>query len=179
MSKESYCFQNESGETAFLAGVADTLSDDVLCRVCPLHSTVEVDVFYLGENNEIDFNSAIKKRLNKYLPSIENGDSKLKTKVDSLDIQFEVADGYKNFQTPRFIMDLFQMMPEYSHAQEQHNAYCKFSDAIEVYLGKPLRFFKAHKDYSVLSEFYLYICYSVVFIEYNEYLLMIMAGSSE
>ncbi len=73
MAKEAYCFQNESRETAFLAGVADTLSDDVLCRVCPPHSTVEVDVFCLGENNEIDFNSAIKKQLNNIFRLLKTG----------------------------------------------------------------------------------------------------------
>lgn len=179
MAKEVYCFKNEYGEAAFLAGVADTLSDEILSRVCPRQSTVEVDIFYLGENNEIDFNSAIRDRFYHYLPSIVDGEAKLKAKIDSLDIQFKVDERYKDFQAPGFIMDLFRCMPEYRHGPDQHNAFCKFSEAIEYYLGKPLRFYIASKGYSLLSEFYLYICYGVAFIEYDCYLLMIMAGSSE
>ena len=68
MSKDHLTFVNETGETAFLAGVVDVLSDN-LQMVLDFSYAIDVDIFRVENNDLSHLNDSVKKRLlyyNKY-----------------------------------------------------------------------------------------------------------------
>ena len=60
MSKEYWCFESESGETSFLAGVVDVLSDNLSLH-CTDYNTLDADVFYIPNQDISQLNEAVKK----------------------------------------------------------------------------------------------------------------------
>lgn len=65
MSKEYWGFENETGDTGFLAGVVDVLSDN-LSMLCDFRYDFDADIFYLEDNDVSKLNDVIKSRLHYY-----------------------------------------------------------------------------------------------------------------
>ena len=71
MSREYWTLKGESGETAFLAGVVDVLSD-TLSLVCDFTSAFDADIFYIPGNDLALLDDTVKRRLNIYHRYQEN-----------------------------------------------------------------------------------------------------------
>ena len=65
MSKEYCCFEYESGQTSFLAGIVDVLSDN-LSIYCSDFNTMDADIFYIPNQNVTLLNNAVKNRVRRY-----------------------------------------------------------------------------------------------------------------
>ena len=65
VSKEYWGFSGENGETAFLAGVVDVLSDELSLHIeYPWY--VDADIFYVKDNDISKLNEAVKARMHTY-----------------------------------------------------------------------------------------------------------------
>lgn len=177
MSKEAYTFENINGKTAYLVGVVDTLCDEYLVSACPQYTIVEADLFEIDESQ--DFNKYIAARLKEYLPSIGGDAGAIEDKINKMKIEFEKETDFKSFQAPGFIMSMYEHMPEYMHGRKGHDAFALFCEGTEYYLGKPIGFYRATKEYDILSKFYIGMIYEVILIEFEGYLLMLSRGTSE
>lgn len=86
MSKDYFLFESESGETAYMAGVVDVLSDNLgLC--CKYGNALEADLFYVKDNDISLLNDAVKKRLHIY--NEKEGHNIPIEKIDKIDFQLQ------------------------------------------------------------------------------------------
>ena len=173
MSKDYLTFANETGTTAFLAGVVDVLSDN-LQMILDFSYSLDVDIFYVEGNDLSLLNDSLKKRLLFYKQYY--GGNTSEDKINALD-----------FQLTEINTDI------HSFVSEQLKAYCssdKLSDAVQEFLDdlswhlqKPLCIYKPKrmpdKNVHTLGEIYLYDAWNYFFISYYDYLILFVIGTNE
>lgn len=188
MSLDCLEFENESGTTGFLGGMVSAECDGFNMKLYDLGIKYEefaADIFYLGENNEITFEEAIKNRLkNTWYEGSTMGnkdeDAKL---IDSSHFEFRTAKEtsfsevlmrmYKNSEG--IDLDKFKSIVE------------EFTTSIEYYLKKSKAIYDIpselnHDIYecgSIISSYYTYITFSIALVEYDNYALLLVRGSNE
>ena len=84
MSKDHFTFVNETGATAFLAGVVDVLSDN-LNMILDFSYDLDSDIFYVKDNDLSLLNNSVKKRLLCYKQYY--GGNISEEKINTLDFQ--------------------------------------------------------------------------------------------
>ena len=67
MSKEYWNYRDEDGETAYLAGALDVLSDR-LSMYFDSHYTMDADIFRIRDNDISLLGEAVRRRLHSFLP---------------------------------------------------------------------------------------------------------------
>lgn len=141
----------------------------------------EFDVFYIGENNEIDFSTAIKNKFSALIPEetrkrklIYNNTIK---EIQNMEISFKKCNHYS--ESVDFIIE--------NRNDREYKYYKDFFETIETKyyinrLGKPLNFYLLEEDKckncSYLYENYTYVTFSIKIIEYKSYMAMFIFGSN-
>ena len=141
----------------------------------------EFDVFYIGENNEIDFSTAIKNKFSALIPEktrkrklIYNNIIK---EIQNMEISFKKCNHYS--ESVDFIIE--------NRNDREYKYYKDFFETIETKyyinrLGKPLNFYLLEEDKckncAYLYEYYTYVTFSIKIIEYKSYMAMFIFGSN-
>ena len=151
----------------------------------------EFDVFYIGENNEIDFSTAIKNKFSALIPEetrkrklIYNSTIK---EIQNMEISFKKCNHYS--ESVDFIIE--------NRNDREYKYYKDFFETIETKyyinglgkplyyinrLGKPLNFYLLEEDKckncAYLYEYYTYVTFSIKIIEYKSYMAMFIFGSN-
>ena len=99
MSKDYLTFANETGTTAFLAGVVDVLSDN-LQMILDFSYSLDVDIFYVEGNDLSLLNDSLKKRLLCYKQYY--GGNTSEDKINALDFPSNIVT-----PLPSKLKDLF------------------------------------------------------------------------
>ena len=163
----------------FLNGAYIGLFKDV--EVEDITVDFEFDVFYIGENNEIDFSTAIKNKFSALIPEetrkrklIYNSTIK---EIQNMEISFKKCNHYS--ESVDFIIE--------NQNDREYKYYKDFFETIETKyyingLGKPLNFYLLEegkcKKCSYLYENYTYVTFSIKIIEYKSYIAMFIFGSN-
>lgn len=175
MSKDYCGFSNEGGETAFLAGVVDVLSDE-LSMFLDYAYALDADIFHVEDNNISLLNDAVKKRLHSYKDKYGCSSIITDEKTDAIDIQLQKS--YLSADAA-----LLDYMKKNSDKKEIEKAVSEFLRNLKWYLGEPIGVYtpvrKNDKNIDVISDLYLGIACDYFFIEYNQYFVMIVFGTSE
>ena len=161
------------GNTAFLAGAVSAFSDAYLCEILPKYWALEADVIDTEISNLCD---SIRKRLRDYL-SKDNAD--IIRKIDRLDFGLERLSG----ELPQIVHELFDRYKE-KHVPNECELINRFLADIRYQLGDAKGIYSIEgvlneRITAALSEFYTYIVFSVLFIEYDGYIVMLVFGSDE
>ena len=175
MSKDYCGFSNEDGETAFLAGVVDVLSDE-LSMFLDYANALDADIFHVEDNNISLLNDAVKKRLHSYKDKYGCSSIITDEKIDAIDIQLQKS--YLSADAA-----LLDYMKKNSDKKEIEKAVSEFLCNLKWYLGEPIGVYtpvrKNDKNIEVIADLYLGIAWDYFFIEYNQYFVMIVFGTSE
>ena len=163
----------------FLNGAYIGLFKDV--EVEDITVDFEFDVFYIGENNEIDFSTAIKNKFSALIPEktrkrklIYNNTIK---EIQNMEISFKKCNHYS--KSVDFIIE--------NQNDREYKYYKDFFETIETKyyinrLGKPLNFYLLEEDKckncAYLYEYYTYVTFSIKIIEYKSYMAMFIFGSN-
>ena len=163
----------------FLNGAYIGLFKDV--EVEDITVDFEFDVFYIGENNEIDFSTAIKNKFSVLIPEktrkrklIYNNTIK---EIQNMEISFKKCNHYS--KSVDFIIE--------NQNDREYKYYKDFFETIETKyyingLGKPLNFYLLEEDKckncAYLYEYYTYVTFSIKIIEYKSYMAMFIFGSN-
>ena len=173
----------------FLNGAYIGLFKDV--EVEDITVDFEFDVFYIGENNEIDFSTAIKNKFSALIPEetrkrklIYNSTIK---EIQNMEISFKKCNYYS--KSVDFIIE--------NQNDREYKYYKDFFETIETKyyinglgkplyyinrLGKPLNFYLLEEDKckncAYLYEYYTYVTFSIKIIEYKSYMAMFIFGSN-
>ena len=138
------------------------------------------DVFYIGENNEIDFSTAIKNKFSALIPEetrkrklIYNNTIK---EIQNMEISFKKCNYYS--ESVDFIIE--------NRNNREYKYYKDFFETIETKyyingLGKPLNLYLEEgkgKNCTYLYEYYTYVTFSIKIIEYKSYIAMFIFGSN-
>lgn len=163
----------------FLNGAYIGLFKDV--EVEDITVDFEFDAFYIGENNEIDFSTAIKNKFSALIPEktrkrklIYNNAIK---EIQNMEISFKKCNHYS--ESVDFIIE--------NRNDREYKYYKDFFETIETKyyingLGKPLNFYLLEegkcKNCAYLYEYYTYVTFSIKIIEYKSYMAMFIFGSN-
>ena len=178
MSKEYYCFENEKGDTGFLAGVVDVLSDN-LSMLCDFRYTFDADIFHLENNDFSKLNDVIKKRLHYY--NKRYGVNLPEEDIDNLDFILKKFDTDSD-DTKKYLCSVFS---EYStkkdiYISEKVNGF--FND-LNWHLQKPISIYTPlrlpDKNINVLGHIYLYMAFYYFFVSYDEWIVLFVFGTVE
>ena len=174
MSKDYFLFESESGETAYMAGVVDVLSDNLgLC--CKYGNALEADLFYVKDNDISLLNDAVKKILHIY--NEKEGHNIPIEKIDKIDFQL------KEGKPEDYYGMLYGALEAFCQKERLSKEVAEFLRSLEWYLGKPIGVYSPiripDKNIQVLGQIYLYMAWDYFFIAYNDYLVLIIIGTVE
>ena len=172
MSKEYWGFENEDGSTAFLAGVVDVLSDN-LSLACDYAVTLDADIFYVKEHDISLLNDSVKKRLHYY--NKRYGLKIPKKKIDLIDFKLEK----ENCKIDDYLK---KVMSKYSSNPQMPEKVDEFLQELNWHIQKPLGIYspmRNDKNVYILGNIYLYMAWDYFFIEYDDYMVLVIFGTVE
>ncbi len=173
MSKDYYLFENESGETAYLAGIVEVLSNN-LSLVCDFGYSFEVDIFYMKDNDFNYLENSLKKRFYSY--TSQGGRTTIKD-IDKLNFKFDIL----KTDVKKYVFNAFS---KYSHSKDLQKSVDKFFLSLNWYLQEPTCIYTLSKGISgkvgdVLGDLYMYMAFNYFFVGYDEYAVLFVFGTSE
>ena len=189
LKKRTSKLYEEENISNFLNGAYIGLFKDV--EVEDITVDFKFDAFYIGENNEIDFSTAIKNKFSALIPEetrkrklIYNSTIK---EIQNMEISFKKCNHYS--ESVDFIIE--------NQNDREYKYYKDFFETIETKyyinglgkplyyinrLGKPLNFYLLEEDKckncAYLYEYYTYVTFSIKIIEYKSYMAMFIFGSN-
>lgn len=170
MSKEYWGFENEKGDTAFLAGVVDVLTNNL--PHCDCGYTFEADIFQVEDNDISHINDTIKKRLHYY--NKRYGGNLTVEYIDGLDLQLQKL----NANPEKILCDIFS---SYSSAKDITEKVEEFFRCLDFYIQKPTGVYTAkysnRKNIEILGKVYLWIGFEYFFIAYDEWTVLFIFGT--
>ena len=174
MSSHFSYYGKIDGRQAFLSGNISALSDECLCNIIPKYWAVEADVFKAGNNDICD---SMRQCFVNLLG--DDGDKKILDSIAkfSFDLKKEEKDVYG------VIYDVFNRTQE-KHLANEKEMIDEFMRGVRFQLGELKNIYKIQGELNeritrVISEFYTYLVFDLVFLEYEEYMVMIVFGSDE
>lgn len=173
MSKNHLAFVNETGKTAFLAGVVDVLSDN-LQIVLDFSYAIDIDIFYIKDSNLSLLNDSVKKRLLCY------------KQYDGFNISEDKINAL-NFKLTKINTDVHDFICEqlksFCSDDNLSDAINEFLNDLNWYLQKPLCIYKPErmpdKNIDILGGTYMYVAWNYFFISYYDYLVLFVLGTDE
>ena len=168
-----YQYSKVSGEDAFLAGVVNTLCEETLGVICPKYYAIAIDVIKANSGN---FCEMLKDRLHKYLLEESPEDRQA---IE--DLNFELIETENS--ACESIHNMIAIAKEEPYADERRYI-DTFLKGVSYQLGKEKKVYIVKgelnkKIQDVISDFYTYIVLDIIFIEYEDYMVMIVFGSDE
>lgn len=176
MSKEYWGFENETGDTGFLAGVVDVLSDN-LSMLCDFHYAFDADIFHLKDNDFSKLNDVIKKRLHYY--NKRDGVNLPEKDIDNMNFILKKyatsSDDAKEY--------LCSVFSEYSTKKNISEKVNEFFNDLNWHLRKPISIYTPlrlpDKNINVLGRIYLYMAFYYFFVSYDEWIVLFIFGTVE
>ena len=173
MSAHYSNYSNVDGKSAFLSGLVSACADAYLCETLPKYWALEADVFEAGTS---DLCECIRKRLYEYM-SNDNADAASKT--DGLDFRLQPLSE----ELHEIVHDLFDRYKG-NHAPNEYDLIKSFLADVRYQLGDVRGIYSIEGTLTdrvseVLSGFYTYVIFEVIFIEYDGYIVMLVFGSDE
>jgi len=182
MSREIYYYKNIESQTAFLAGVAD-ISLNYIIEAIDNHATaLESDVFFVGAKGIDGLYDVIIEKLNIY-NAIDRRDTILEKDTFMPNLPLEKVKGNK-------IIDCLvqTLYPRYTKSKNLKAGLESFYYSLSWYLNPARALWKM--DMQLLQKYmhdlsdslalnYTYIVTDVYFLEFKEYVLMLVVGSDE
>lgn len=139
-------------------------------------NALDADIFLVVDNNISLLNDAVKKRLHAYKDKYECSSIITDEKIDVIDIQLKKSDLTADAA-------LLDYMKKNSDKKDVENAVDEFLHDLKWYLGMPIGVYtpvrKNDKNTDVIADLYLGIAWDYFFIEYNQYFVLIVFGTSE
>lgn len=173
MGKEYWGFENETGDTGFLAGVVDVLSDN-LSMLCDFYYAFDADIFHLENNDFSKLNDVIKKRLHYY--NKRYGVNLPEEYINGLNLQLEKV----NNDAEKILCDTIS---QYSSEKDISEKVGEFFRQLNWYLQKPIGIYVDksfdHKNVEILGHIYLYMGFEYFFIAYDEWVVLFIVGTVE
>ena len=170
MSKEYWGFSAEDGETAFLAGVVDVLSDELSLHIeYPQH--LDADIFYVEDNDISKLNEAVKARMHTYKDRY-GCDQVTHEDIDSINFDLEYAPvrEHENDEKRKY-------------KDEYEKASAEFYRKLEWYVGKSSGEYSPvslpDKNIRVLGPMYMSFAWYYHFTAYQDYFVLVIIGTSE
>lgn len=171
MSKEYWGFEQETGETGFLAGVVDVLSDN-LGMLLDSPYAMDADIFYVKDNDISLLNYAVKKRLHHYN---EIYDCKFeKDEIDSINFDLDKHEFFSNEV-------LAGQISSFSSSKKISEKVDYFFRGLNWYLNKPLYVYSPKKlpdkNINILGGIYLSMAWVYFFVSYHDYFVLFIFGT--
>lgn len=167
-------FSHLDGDTAYLAGVIPQCALHHLSDILPRYWALEADVF---KTDISGINDAINKRIGEYL-TVNN--PKKFDAPDKLELQLNRVSG----DLHSVVSDLFDRYKA-SHVDDEKKRLETFTKALKFLLGGEIKGIYVADDNmddrtrDAFGWFYTYIIFELVFIEYEDYVVMLVFGSDE
>ena len=162
-------FKDIDGKTAFLAGLVSTLADQKLSEILPKYWAVEADVFEADKDNLV---FAVKERMRKYA-------GKGSELIDNL--KFEIEECATDFeQTVHSLFDSYKG----EHSDKEGEYIKNFLGELRLQMGDIKTIYRLKEPLSdeserCFSDFYTYVVFDIFFIQYADYIVMVVFGSDE
>lgn len=174
MSKESCCFEAESGKTAFLAGIVDVLSDNLSLH-CVDFNDFDADVFYAPDQDISQLTDAVKKRMRSYFSLLGGLNQPEKIEALAFDHLVRVDSDPEQF--------MIDTVDELGKDDASRNTISEFLRELKWYLGKSVCILcpdhLPDKNIDTLGRAYMYVAWKYFFIAYEEYMVLMIFGTSE
>lgn len=173
MSAYDY-YNTVPGPEAYLSGTISALSYAYLSKIIPQFWAVEADVFKANKSNICE---SIRIRLHEYLDN-QIFDIKTVTRVYKLNFDLELIEGDLSTIIQKIIYEPGHQVPNVNNYIDD------FFKSVRFYLGEKSNIYRIKGELNeditdVLSDFYTYVVFDVLFIEYKNHMLMIVFGSDE
>lgn len=174
MSSHYSYYEKIDGKLAFLSGNISALSDECLCNIIPKYWAVEADVFKADSNDICD---SMRRSFANLLG--DDGDKKTLDNISKFSFALRQLD--KDVYSA--IYDVFSRTKE-KHIENEKEMIDEFMRGVRFQLGELKNIYKIEGELNeritrVISEFYTYLVFDLVFFEYEEYMVMIVFGSDE
>ncbi|MDE6781637.1 MAG: hypothetical protein K2J40_09285 [Ruminococcus sp.] len=170
MSKEYWGFENENGDTGFLAGVVDVLTDNLPC--CDFEYTLDADIFPVENNDISHINDTVKKRLHYY--NRRYGINLPDEYIEGLHLKLEKV----NNDAEKILCDIISC---YSSSKDIPEKVGEFFRSLNWYLQKPTGIYVSqsidNKNIEILGQVYLYMAFEYFFIAYDEWAVLFIFGT--
>lgn len=173
-------YEHVESKEAFLSGYIGAICDDTLAFVLPRFSAIESDVFRAEPSNICE---KVKTRLKQYLAASCSNDYS-DEKIDRLNFELqEINESFSEYFKGR--IDPYIVANRDSHNPQEKQLIDRFFADVKFQLGDCKKLYRIKTDsiyprnFEILSEFYTYIVFEVIFIEYENYMVMIVFGSDE
>ena len=181
MSKEIRYYNNINPQTAYIAGIVEAFITPVDMEMSDVHYGVDTDIFWLGDNGIDSLYDVLLNRLRKY------------NDIDRLNLDLERDSFMPNIPISKLegsnsIETVTEILKGYCKTEKIKPAARDFFFSVNWYLKQPKAVYKADMQalYEYIPElekalrsFYLFVISELIFIEYSEYILMLVIGSSE
>ena len=174
MSGHYSYYHNTDGKSAYLSGNIGALSDVYLTKLLPKYWAVEADVFEADPSNIC---LKIRERLCNLLVDSQNIEAR--EKIEALEFELALVQG--DLQTA--FREVFGSLCQIS-AEDEQKIVEDFLRHVRYQIGSTKQLYRIkgglREDITqVIGEFYTYVVFDVLFLEFHEHMLMIVLGSDE
>lgn len=173
MSKEYWNYRDEDGETAYLAGALDVLSDR-LSMYFDSHYTMDADIFRIRNNDISLLGDAVRRRLHSFLPE---GIHLTGEEIDRLEFHLKKSVPENWYTMLDGAVSGFASHPERKAGVKE------FLDALSWYLQKPQAVYSPERmpdrARDILGAGYWLLPIDYFFLAFDEYMVLILIGSAE
>lgn len=181
MSKEAYIYKKVNGTKAYLAGIVEVYTERCLqeaFKKIPGYGfgySFTSDVFGLGEDNELTIQQAIRKRIDeKCFDLLFDKEEPTKEQIEMMISGLEITK--MNVSIEDAVKELIKVASENAdYISDDILEYCR---DLEWYLGKPINVYNV-RDRNDLFTAYEYLVFGTIFIEYEEFAVMLNIGTSD
>lgn len=181
MSKDACIYSKVNGTEAYLAGIVEVYTERCLqeaFKKIPGYGygySLTSDVFGLGKNNELNIKQAIRKRIDERCFDLlfDKGEPP-KEQIEIMISGLEISK--MNVSIEDAIKELIKIaIKNVEFINDDILEYCR---DLEWYLGKPLNVYNV-RDNKDLFTAYEYLIFGTIFIEYEEFAVMLNIGTSD
>lgn len=165
-------YSKVDGESAFLIGVVSTLSDEKLNVICPPHYAIETDVFKAKEKTIC---KVLKQRLYDYA----NHDEQTINHINRLEFELKLIQS----SPYEFLHTMIGRYGKQLNSDEKMSV-DEFFQEIKFQIGDIKALYNINGGLNeqiknAISDFYLFIVLDILFVQYKDYIVMLIFGSDE
>ncbi|MGN0342534.1 MAG: hypothetical protein ACI4DO_07055 [Roseburia sp.] len=176
MPTQPYFYAKQEEKTTYLSGVVEGLTKELLRSINVPDLALAADVFYIGENNEIAIVDAVRNRLSHYcdMSGIVTSPVHEKMLIKEADFTLEQST------YPSLSSAILALLNE--NTEKIQKSIYTFTDDLITYLGNPRQLYRMHEmenRYQIFHDFYMRLVDAVLFVEYQNYVVMIVFGTNE
>lgn len=177
-------YENEFGKCAYLAGAIEVITgqlDVAIYNAGVRYEALAADVFCIQADAEADINRLVHERLEKVIRE-DFDDSRMDEWLEEAkQLNLKTVACEKSMKES--IIDLYRISQwevDMTKLEEATESYCR---DVQYYLGEPKEVFtvteEAIRSAEILGYVYLWMLFDIVFVRFEEHMLMFLRGSVE